>query len=386
MIIDETIKPFIASQAEDELRAWFLDQALPLWSSYGVDHVAGGFFERLDPSLSFTVEPRRTRLVSRQIYWFSVGGSLGWHGPVDALVDHGFRYLLKNLVSSEGRVRASCDEHGAIVDDRQHLYDVAFVLFALHRISLRNPENRESEDLARQILMRLNAHPLGGYVDEITPELQCANPHMHLFEAFLAWSSLQVADHRFWCEQSSSLARLALERLINPETGLLPEHFDHDWCPLTEENGQRIEPGHQFEWSWLLARWGYLFGDLTAVSAAARLCSVAEQYGVDPARNVVIEAINKNLLPFDKTARLWQQTERLKAWHLQWLLTFAPEAYSYREHALISVLSFISGPRPGLWFDEMDSAGLFVTQPVKASSGYHLASAIEALSVSALSY
>ena len=136
----------------------------------------------------------------------------------------------------------------------------------------------------------------------------------------------------------------------------------------------------------MLARWSLLAGDEPARIAAARLCTVAEIHGVDPTRNVAIEAINSQMFPSDQTARLWQQTERLKAWHLQWLLTNSTDSYKYREHGLTSLLRFISGPTPGLWFDEMDPAGLFVLQPVKASSGYHLACAIEMLSVYSLSY
>jgi mannose-6-phosphate isomerase len=380
MNLELTPSPAIAAKAEEELRTWFLDRALPLWSRYGVDHVDAGFFEKLDYSLSPIVEPRRSRLVSRQIYFFAVGKSLGWHGPADALVDQGLRFLRDHLVSSGGQVRASCDPHGSVIDERQHLYDVAFVLVALAKLAMRDPSCAEPEILARCIMTGLNSHPLGGYVDEIAPELQCANPHMHLFEAFLAWSSVQSADQLFWRERAASIAQLALERLINTQTGLLPEYFDRAWCPVQQGVSQRIEPGHQFEWSWLLARWSLLVGDATATAAAAKLCSVAENCGVDSSRDVAIELIDERLLPSDRTARLWQQTERLKAWHLQWLLTAAPEAYCYRNRALISILHFMSGPRPGLWFDEMDSTGQFVSQPVKASSGYHIACAIEVLS------
>jgi mannose/cellobiose epimerase-like protein (N-acyl-D-glucosamine 2-epimerase family) len=362
------------------LRSWFLNQALPFWSRYGVDHKAGGFYEKLHPTnLKPTIEPRRTRLVARQIYWFAAGGALGWEGPFEELIDHGFQFLHKYLVEANGQVRASCAPSGTVVDNHQYLYDVAFVLVALAKLAERKPDLADPEVLARRIVMRLEPHPLGGYLDAITPELQCTNPHMHLFEAFLAWASLSNASQEFWQQCAAALAQLALERLILPQSGAIPEHFDRHWLPLRQSGFYRIEPGHQFEWSWLLARWAVISGDSSASDAAARLCSFGEAYGVDSNRNVAIECISDQYLPCDYTARLWQQTERLKAWHFQAFLTGSPAAIIYRDKALESLFHFISESHPGLWSDEMDPSGSFIMQPVKASSGYHIACAIEVL-------
>jgi mannose/cellobiose epimerase-like protein (N-acyl-D-glucosamine 2-epimerase family) len=365
--------------AAKELRAWFLDQALPLWSSYGVDLQAGGFFEKLHLSLQPTAEPRRARLVARQIYWFAAGGELGWRGPVDDLIDHGLEFLIRHLISPEGEVRASCTADGGEQDTLQYLYDVAFVLLALAKIAKRRPSSAELQVLARSIVGHMTPHPLGGYIDAIKPVMQCANPHMHLFEAFLAWSELPGASDSFWSQRVAALAVLAIDRMIQPEYGALPEHFDQSWRPIQNGVSFRIEPGHQFEWSWLLARWAGISGDSSASDAAARLCSFAEAYGVDSNRNVAIECINDQYLPCDYTARLWQQTERLKAWHFQAFLTCSPAAIFYRDRALESLFHFISKSHPGLWFDQMDPSGSFVMQPVKASSGYHIACAIEVL-------
>ncbi|QPN59141.1 AGE family epimerase/isomerase [Synechococcus sp. CBW1002] len=371
----------IGTPSFTSLHGWFLVQALPLWSCYGVDRQSGGFFEKLYPSLNPTNEPRRTRLVARQIYWFTVGEALGWQGAADELIDHGFQFLSRYLVSPEGHVRASCTANGDLIDSRQHLYDVAFVLVALARQAHRRPDSLEPEALARRIVNRLRLNPHGGYHDDVTPDVQCANPHMHLFEAFLCWSNLQDNGDDFWCHRAAALAQLAVEHMIQPQFGALPEHFDLSWRPIRQDGFLRIEPGHQFEWSWLLAQWASFSGDSTIAAAAQRLCHQAEVFGVDKQRNVVIECINDQLLPSNTTARLWQQTERLKAWHHQTQIKGLETACRYRDQALESLLHFLSGPRPGLWFDEMDSSGRFLELPVKASSGYHIACAIEELFV-----
>jgi mannose/cellobiose epimerase-like protein (N-acyl-D-glucosamine 2-epimerase family) len=361
------------------MRTWFLDQALPLWSRYGVDAQRGGFYERLHPSLIPSHEPRRARLVARQIYFFAAGGTLGWEGPVDELIDQGYQFLRQHLLRSDGQVLASCTATGDIIDQRQLLYDVAFVLLALAKIAQRRPESVELESLARCIVAQLHPHPLGGYIDSIYPDLQCANPHMHLFEAFLAWSLLVGSADRFWWERAAALADLATQRMIHPNAGALYEHFDQQWQPVPQAGSYRIEPGHQFEWSWLLAFWATISGDTIAATAGANLCHLAEEFGVDKMRNVVIESISEKFLPCDPIARLWQQAERLKAWHQQFLITGSSAAENYRTNALESFQRFLAGPCNGLWFDQMDASGAFVVQPVKASSGYHIACALEVL-------
>ena len=82
----------MSTQAADLLRTWFLEQALPLWSCYGVDHKDGGFYEELDHTKSAIIKPRRTRLVSRQIYMFAVGGQLGWSGRQEGVRMDDFPY------------------------------------------------------------------------------------------------------------------------------------------------------------------------------------------------------------------------------------------------------------------------------------------------------
>ena len=363
-----------------ELRLWFVEQALPVWARYGIDREYGGFFERLHSNFVPTSEPRRARVVARQIYWFAAGEVLGWDGPVENLIDHGLQFLRNHLVSSDGHVYASCNSNGDLIDSRNLLYDAAFVLIALAKLAHRGQDAAELENMACLIAVRLKPHQLGGFIDEISPELQCANPHMHLFEAFLAWSIVSDVNPDFWRQRASSIGHLALEKLILSESGLIPEYFDKAWMPLRQGGIYRIEPGHQFEWSWLLFRWAALIGDSAAAAAAASsMSNLAETHGVDQNRNVVIESMNEKLQPSEYVARLWQQTERLKSWHIQALVDPASKASVYRNMALKSLFNFLSGPVPGLWFDEMNPSGSFVSKPVKASSGYHIACAIEVL-------
>jgi len=321
------------------------------------------------------------------MYFFASGAPLGWQGPSESLVNHGYSYLLSHLVSPEGKVRATCTSDGEVVDSRQHLYDVAFVLTALAKAVIYTDKNPNAEEVARRVanyLSQTYSHPEGGYFDEVSPGEQCANPHMHLFEAFLAWAELKRPDYGFWMDRACECAELALNKLFIADSGSIPEYFDSQWNPLPKNGILLIEPGHQFEWSWLLARWSELASSSEAVRAAEHLCLMAETHGVDHKRNAVFQCINQFMKPIDLTSRLWQQTERLKAWHAQSLTSGSSVSHQNKAKALLGLNQFISGLTPGLWFDTMDATGAFVHEYVKASSGYHLACAIESISCSNL--
>lgn len=368
-----------AIRTATDLRRWFLTDALPLWATHGVDLDAGGFFEKLDHDLAPTTEPRRARLVARQIYVFSAAARLGWDGPARDLMLHGMRFLLDNLVTPEGRVLASCQPDGTVVDDRQHLYDAAFVLFSLAQLG-DLPEASEAAHRIADRLTREKAHPIGGYIDEIETGLQCANPHMHLFEAFLAWAEVPGADVTFWMARARDIAHVAMTRMILPQTGALPEHFDADWIPVAQNGSLVIEPGHQFEWSWLLLRWAHIADAPEAAEVAGRLAHIGEIHGVDPNRDVAFHAVDQTMTPLDPKAKLWPQTERAKAWHAQALTAKnSAQAAEFRDRAVASIGHYLTGPRPGLWYEVMDADGCFANELVKASSGYHVICALETI-------
>jgi mannose/cellobiose epimerase-like protein (N-acyl-D-glucosamine 2-epimerase family) len=59
---------------------------------------------------------------------------------------------------------------------------------------------------------------------------------------------------------ADEIAELALSKFIDPKSGGLREYYDGDWNAAPGVDGRIVEPGHQFEWAWLLLRWGQLAG------------------------------------------------------------------------------------------------------------------------------
>ncbi len=104
--------------------------------------------------------------------------------------------------------------------------------------------------------------------------------------------------------------------------------------------------------------------------------------GVNAGRNVAIDEMDDAFQPKRSTARLWPQTERLKAALILMEQANEPQREFYREHACAaaeSLWSYLQVPKPGLWRDKRQEDGQFVIEPAPASSLYHIVAAIHAL-------
>ena len=361
--------PSLADQASAFDR-WMRFNALPVWATLGVD-ADGGFREAIDrdgvPSAAF----RRARVQARQAYVYSVAGMAGWDGPWRDLVARGLGRFEETNRRSDGLYRTRVSASGEVLDDSASLYDQAFALFAFAAAAQAGvePERmRTRADSVRTALAGL-AHPAGGWIEPCGPTFQ-ANAHMHLLEACLAWEVLEPGGP--WTRMADDIVMMARRWFIDPGAGFLREFFDADWRPAAGEEGRLVEPGHQFEWAWLLTRWGRARGDDWAGPVARRLYEIGLK-GIDEARCVAIDELNDRLEARSARARLWPQTERLRA---AAILAETPGGAASADHvaAALKGLSLYLEPT-GLWRDKQEPDGGFVNEPAPASSLYHIASA-----------
>ncbi|MBO9547463.1 AGE family epimerase/isomerase, partial [Caulobacter sp.] len=221
-----------AVRLRDRLKSWALDAAYPLWWTIGADHAKGGFFEKLDLEGVPVDGPRRGRVLPRQIFSYALARDLGWTGPWREAVEHGLAYYLSTYRRPDGLFRALIGPNGESLDDTAETYDQAFALFALAAVAKVLPARAEEvKGIAVSVLDKLfveRKHPAGGFhqTNPPTAPLQ-SNPHMHLFEAMLAWNEVD-SDPR-WRALADEIGDLALGKFIQTESGQLREFFDLDW-------------------------------------------------------------------------------------------------------------------------------------------------------------
>jgi mannose-6-phosphate isomerase len=370
-----THAPTALHGARDRLESWLTRRALPLWWDRSADLARGGFVERLaqdgTPATGFA---KRVRVQARQAYVYGLAAAQGWMVGADRAARHALAGLAA-MKGSDGLYR-SVQSVGAPLDGMGLLYDQAFALLAF-AIGFAAFEEPELEQEARALRERLAsfAHPLGGFAEAPgLAEPLFANPNMHLFESFQAWSA--ASRDPAWAELARGQARLALERLIDPTSGVLHEAYQSDWG---HESASRcvVWPGHLFEWGHLLLAWRG--GGKAERAAGLRLVDAAERFGVDHRRGVAVFALDGALNPVDRGARLWAQTERLRATAMAASLTGEAALWSAALEASLTLEAFLETPTPGLWRDWMDEAGAFREEPAPASSFYHIVGTIAGL-------
>ncbi|MDP9065080.1 MAG: AGE family epimerase/isomerase, partial [Pseudomonadota bacterium] len=108
-----------------------------------------------------------------------------------------------------------------------------------------------------------------------------------------------------------------------------------------------------------------------------------EEHGVDANRGVAINEMWDDMTAKDLTAKLWPQTERLKAWCAVLDAAASAREVAHATPRLIGaaagLVKYLTGPTPGLWYETCLPSGHFIAEPSKASSLYHIVGAIEAL-------
>jgi mannose-6-phosphate isomerase len=346
-----------------QAKAWLFDAALPLWADAGFDARHGLFHEKLDADAKPVAGSRRARVQARQTYVFVEAGRLGWSGPWRERAEAGLAVLAGPLRSGGG-VGAALDETGKLIDARRDLYDQAFGLFALAHARTINEavaDARIAELLAYLETQRLAP---GGFAEgELKPKPRWQNPHMHLFEAGLALSEQGVAPGESLAREMANLFAL---HFFDAQNGALGEYYNDDWTRTPGDEGRVCEPGHHCEWVWLLDRWRKLSGDDHNTKADALWAHAMKNGRNGP---VLIYEAWRDGGAKDRRARLWAQTERLKAA----LVRFERGGDAGDVAAAYDGLSiYYDGARPGLWFDWRDEAGAIKHEPAPASSFYHI--------------
>jgi mannose/cellobiose epimerase-like protein (N-acyl-D-glucosamine 2-epimerase family) len=365
-------------QVHGRLLDWLVGAAYPCWAARGVDPVNGGFVEVLAQDGSAPSLPRRARVQPRQIYCFGRAPGFGWRGDAAGIISRGMEFFTTHYQRGDGLFRTLVAEDGATLDEHALLYDQAFALlgYTAAATALEALGQFEGRALAlRDAIERRLGNPDRSLLsEESAVNIRESNPYMHLLEACLAWA--EVGSDRGWLGWVRELSGLALTRLIRQDNGAIGEYYRPDWRLVPGPTGRIIEPGHQYEWAWLLLRCESMHG-APARTAALRLIDIGEQHGL---RNgVVLMTLTDDWNVTDDNARLWSQTERLKAAVLAATLTKEPRYWSIACAAADSMLPYLQTPLPGLWLDVQRADGTLPAAAAPASTFYHVIGAIHAL-------
>lgn len=289
------------------LLAHFDTAILPAWTGPGWNPSMQLAHEALDGATGLPLPDKRYRAMAcaRQLYVFVTVGNLPHARTL-------FGSLVRHFGDGAGGWIYSIDPQGAPLDASRDLYTHAFVVFACAHYY------RASRDAAALNLLRRTVTVIeerfadgnGLYHAALAENFGqngsgvLQNPVMHLTEAYLA--VLEATEEPWFAERLRALADAVHARFVDPADGCVAE------LPQGTA-GNRIEPGHQFEWYSLVMTAPALFGEKPLTASLRRAFQFARQHGVASGTLGVCAALDGQGDVQDANERIWAQTEFARA-------------------------------------------------------------------------
>jgi mannose/cellobiose epimerase-like protein (N-acyl-D-glucosamine 2-epimerase family) len=357
------------------LRTWMLDTLVPSWADHAVDDSLPGYIEAFSADRQAHATPYRTTLVTaRLVYVFSHAYTLHPNPEILAAAEHGMT-LLRKVHSTNGALPRSVRLDGVPDDSTVDLYDLAFVLFACAWYHLATGDQAAlalADETAAFIRTQL-AHPAAGFAEDTAgtqPRRQ--NPHMHLLEALHALA--QATGQGRWLDWADAIVDLMADRFVD-DAGTLGEFFGDDWTPIPGVQGAIREPGHHFEWVWLLLHHRRLTGDTRAGAIAENLYQFGLTHGIDrrPGRSALaFDAVDPKGKIIQGTKLLWPQTEAIKAFGARWELAGDSSARDLLASHLATMFRHYINYKTAFWRNQLseDETPLSATTPSRVL--YHV--------------
>jgi mannose-6-phosphate isomerase len=313
---------------------------------------------------------------ARQIFVYARAESRGWHEGAGVIARAAFAAMVERYFEPDARPGwvFSCDAAGRVVDSRRDFYGQAFCLLACAEHAMLSGD-AAALDLADRTLAFMDAEMAsshGGY-NECWPEAvlpRRQNPHMHLMESLLA---LHDADpRRGYLARAARLVELLDARFLLAKGRCLGEFFEQDWTPRNPHTA--FEPGHHFEWIWLLYRFDQAGGGDMAARRQTLLEAAVTGFRDDGLLVDEMSVLGEIVGP---ATRLWPLTEAMKALTL-------PQATAIRAPSPADCWAalhfrFLSGAQKGCWQDYFSTDGSQLVDFIPASSLYHIVCAFDFL-------
>lgn len=345
-------------------QAHFRETVLPLWQGAGFNTELGLPFEAVSAAgQPLPAQRYRAMACARQLYVFS--SLIDQPGAREHAATL-FRSLQRHFHDGEhGGWFYSIDPQGKPLDRRKDLYTHAFIVFACahYWAKVREPLVESVLNAALEVIATRFSTDNGLYEALLDEDWSAVgsgplqNPLMHLAEGFLA--TLAVREDSRTQTALLTLCEAMQAHFVEPEHGVMlekPRGAVDNW----------FEPGHQFEWLFLMQTSPLLQGSALHRSLQ-RAFTYAQRTGVR--EGVVMAMLKLDGEVLDATQRIWAQAEYLRALTLQQDAPVDKQLQVLRERFL----------HAGGWHECRDGKGVVSRTDMPSTTPYHLLTCYQGL-------
>lgn len=374
----------ILTSLSDTFYDRFVQKTLLFFVENGWDDEYGGLFEVLKSNGESKAIPfRRVMVHARQLFVFSRWAKLTGNNKFSAKADKIFEFMITAFWDFEnGGWFSKLNLDGSVQNQTKDLYAHAFVLFGLanYKNSLDRKTTHDWIDKTLTIIERQFSRKDGSFCQDLSgdfvdlsPQIRSQNPHMHLLEAVLYLLENDKQNSRY-LTLVNRLLNLFESKILDSENKLIREYLDQSFKPKLV-NSFIIEPGHHYEWAWLLNWSDKIHKSKKYDTLTKTLFDTGWRLGWDFNNGGVFDEFDcENKQVFLSTKRLWPLLELIKVLSVLPSNSHGDDLTS----ALTIVLERYIQPN-GTWVERFDQNWCAVDTTMPTSSIYHMAMTISVL-------
>lgn len=261
----------------------------PFWSRLA-DYKNGGFYGYVGYDSTINKEAEKGVILNTRILWFfSAVYCLEKKNEALKLANHAYDFMLNKLFDDkyEG-LYWSVDFKGQPVDDRKHIYNQAFGIYALSQY-YKATGKEEALNIAKKlfILIEKKCENSNGYLEEFDRQWnkkenemlsenkvisdRTMNTHLHVLEAYTLLYEVSKDDSVG--KRLYYLLDLIKNKIYSEKNHTLKVFFNANWNETIEMQSY----GHDIEGSWLIDRAAEVLGDRNLIySTHAYTLKIAE--------------------------------------------------------------------------------------------------------------
>jgi mannose-6-phosphate isomerase len=340
----------------------------------------GGFYERLGKGFKPVLTGQR-RLVTqcRQLAVYS-HAARGMTKASYRDLEKQFDFILGHYRDDATRLwHFALEDNAAVADRTCDLYALSFVIFSFSHYYLATGEER-AMTAARGVLTLIDTkfryEDYAGFAEaldargEILPKMRRQNPHMHLLEACLF--AYETWKDEAYMTMADEIIGLFQKYFYDEKRHVVIEFFSDNLFPHFEK-GHYIEPGHAFEWVWLLKKHAGIKGDPAMHDAVAlRLLENANAHGWDEKYGGIYDTLLPDGSVVADTKRIWPFCEALKANAL--MLSVAPDRQAIKDRVadMVNIFEDKYMQKRGFWTEWLSRNLSPATDYMPGTTPYHV--------------
>lgn len=294
----------------------------PKWHDAFRDPALGGYFERLNRNFKPLLTGQR-RLVSqcRQLSIYSDLAIIDKSGAYKDTITPAFEFIVDHYHDAQsGHWWFSIDDEGKVKDRYSDLYALAFVIFSFSHYARASGDERAkalADETLNFIKTKFRMNAFAGFAEAVAEngtildKTRRQNPHMHLLEACLF--AHEVWEDAGYLAMADELVGLFFDYFYDSKNKVVCEFFSDDLKPHAADGG-RMEPGHAFEWIWLLKKHGAAHNDAKRYDdVCVSMLETANRDGWDTLYGGIYDTLDPSGNVIADTKRIWPFCEALKA-------------------------------------------------------------------------